>query len=212
MNSNFKLEQRAYIKIRTLLGFAPKDVLTDLEIVYKDISLPISTVKDWAKRFRVGQKSLEDGFRSGRSKSAVTSGNILEIEWMVEDDPHVTVEGRAMHVGISTVAAHTILVYEIGVSKICSRWIPHCLSSAQKDNRVKCAKNLLAEYEHADPRRFEIITDDESWIRYDEPLSKEKNMVWVLKGDGPPLNPRPNFRDQKVLYSIFFDDTVQLSR
>ena len=27
----------------------------------------------------------------------------------------------------------------------------------------------------------------------------------MLKGDGPPLNPRPNFIDQKVLYSIFFD-------
>ena len=163
-------------------------------------------MKDWAKRFREGQESLEDGFRSGMPKSAVTSGNILEIEWMVEDDSHVTVEEIAMNVGISTGAAHTILVDEIGVSKICSRWIPHCLSSAQKDNRVKCAKSLLAEYEHADPRRIsEIITGDESWIRYDEPLSKEKNTVWVLKGDKPPLNPRPNFRDQKVLYSIFFD-------
>ena len=87
MNSDFKLEQRAYIKIRTLLGFASKDVLADFEIVYKDIILSYSTVQDWARRFHEGQKSLEDGLRSGRSKSAVTSGNILEIEWMVEDAP-----------------------------------------------------------------------------------------------------------------------------
>ena len=114
-----------------------------MEIVYKDISLSYSTVKDWAKRFREGQESLEDVFRSGRPKSAVTSGNILEIEWMVEDDPHETVEEIAMHVVISTGAAHNILVDEIGVSTICSRWIPHCLSSTQKENRVKCAKIYL---------------------------------------------------------------------
>ena len=41
MNSDFKLDQRAYIKIRTLLGFATKDVLADLEIVYKDVSIHI---------------------------------------------------------------------------------------------------------------------------------------------------------------------------
>ena len=76
MNSDFKLRQRAYIKIRTLLGFAPKDVLANLEIVYKDISLSYSTVKGWDKRLREGQKSLKEGFRSGRPKFAVTSGNI----------------------------------------------------------------------------------------------------------------------------------------
>ena len=206
MEPNFKLEQRAYIKIRTLLGNSPNDILTDLEIVYKHDSPSYSTVKYWAKRFREGQESLDDGFRSGRPKSVATSGNILEIEWLVEEDPNITVEEIAVRVGMSTGAAHAILVDEMHASKICSRWMPHFLTDAQKDNRVRCAKNLLAQYEHADPRRLsEIITGDESWIRYEEPLSKERNKVWVLKGYGPPLNPRPDFRDQKVLYSIFFD-------
>ena len=69
-----------------------------------------------------------------------------------------------------------------------------------------CARKLLSEYQDADPRRLsEIITGDETWIRYNEPQSKERNKVWVLKGERPPVNPRPDFRDQKVLYSIFFD-------
>ncbi|KAI6661858.1 Transposase [Oopsacas minuta] len=65
---------------------------------------------------------------------------------------------------------------------------------------------MLSEYKESDPRRLaEIITGDETWIRYDEPLSKERNKVWVVKGEVPPLNPRPDFRDQEVRYSIFFD-------
>ena len=138
---------------------------------------------------------MEDGFRSGRPNSVTTSGNILEVEWLVEE--------IAMRVGMSTGAAHAIPVDKMKASKICSRWIPHALIEAQKNNRIRCGSNLQAQYEHADPRRIcEIITGDESWIRYDEPLSKEKNKVWVLKGDGAPLIPRLDFRDQKVLYSI----------
>ena len=211
MATDFKLEQRAYI--RALLGLSPSDILADLQIVHKDNSASYSNVKYWAKRFREGQKSLEVGFWSGRSKSVTTSGNILEVEWLVEEDPHITVEEIAMRVGMSTGAAHAILVDEMKASKICSRWIPHALTETQKDNRVRCAGNLLAQYELADPRRLcEIVTGEESWIIYDEPLSKERNKVWVLKGDGPSLIPRPDFRDQKVLYSIFLMHKVQWPR
>ena len=45
------------------------------------------------------------------------------------------------------------------LAKICSRWIPHCLSSAQKHNRVNCSIILSSKYEYSDPRRLsEIIT------------------------------------------------------
>ena len=97
---------------------APKDVLSHLEIVYKDNSLLYSTVNDCAKRFHEGKDSLEDGFWSGRPKFAVTSADIIEIEWMVEEGPHLTVEEISMHVAISTGGAHTILVDALGISKI----------------------------------------------------------------------------------------------
>ncbi|KAI6651348.1 hypothetical protein LOD99_5315 [Oopsacas minuta] len=64
----------------------------------------------------------------------------------------------------------------------------------QKDRRVTCARKMFSEYKDSEPRRLaEIITGDETWIRYDEPLSKERNMVWIVKGEPPPLNPRPDF-------------------
>ena len=66
MNSDFKLEQRAYIRIRTVLGYARKDVQAGLEIVYKDSGLSYFNVKDCTKRFCEGQVPLEDCIRSGR--------------------------------------------------------------------------------------------------------------------------------------------------
>ena len=66
MTSNLKFEQRSYIKIRTLLGIGPKEILIDLEIVYRDASLSYNTVKEWAKRFCEGRESLEGEERIGR--------------------------------------------------------------------------------------------------------------------------------------------------
>ena len=50
-NTDFKIEQRAYVKIITLLKVSPSDIYKDLEEVYKDTALPCSTVVDWAGRF-----------------------------------------------------------------------------------------------------------------------------------------------------------------
>ena len=77
--------------------------------------------------------------------------------------PHITVDELAIHVGISTGTAHAILIDVLNVTKVCSRWIPHSLTKAQKDRRVMCARKLLSEYQDADPRRLsKIITGDET--------------------------------------------------
>ena len=52
---------------------------------------------------------------------------------------------------MSTGAAHSILVDEMEASKIGSRWIPHALTEAEKDNRCKVLNsNLLVLYDPAD--------------------------------------------------------------
>ena len=111
-------------------------------------------------------------------------------------------------VGISTGTAQTIVHGNMQFRKICARWVPHALTQAQKVKRVQCATKLLSEFDRADSRRlFEIVTGDETWVRYCQPLSKEANKVWVAKGVDPPMIPRHDFRDPKVMYCIFFDSS-----
>ncbi|KAI6652443.1 Transposase [Oopsacas minuta] len=163
------------MKIRTLLKVSPTDVHKDLEEVYKDTALPYSTVVDWARRFR-------------------------------EEDPHIALVEIADAVGTSTGTAQAIVHDNMKFRKICPQWVPQLLTQAQKAKRVQCATKLLSEFDRADSRRlFEIVTGDETWVRYSEPLSKEANKVWVAKGQDPPLIPRHDFRDLKVMCYIFFD-------
>ena len=51
-SADFKIEQRAYVKIRTLLQVSPTDIHKDLMEVYNDRTLPYSRIVDWTRRFR----------------------------------------------------------------------------------------------------------------------------------------------------------------
>ena len=73
---------------------------------------------------------------------------------------------------------HAIVHDNMQFRKVCARWVAHALTHGQKSKRVQCAKKLLSEFNGADSRRlFEIVTGDETWVRYCEPLSKEANKV-----------------------------------
>ena len=106
-------------------------------------------------------------------------------------------------VGVSTGTAHTVVRDNLQFRKICARWVPHALTQAQKTKRVQCAQKLLSDFDR---------TDSRTWVRYSEPFSKEANKVWVAKGQDPPMIPRHDFRNPKVMYCIYFFLMVQCTR
>ena len=205
-SADFKIEQRAYIKIRTLLQVSPTDIHKDLMEVYNDRTLPYSTIIDWPRRFCEGRESIEDNPRAGRPISGASDKCVLEVSELLEEDPHISLVEIANVVGVSTGTAHTIVHANLEFRIICARWVPHALTQAQKTKRFQYTQKLLYDFDRTDSRRlFEIVTGDETWVRYSQPLSKEANKVWVAKGLDPPMIPRHDFRNPKVMYCIFFD-------
>ena len=71
--------------------------------------------------------------------------------------------------------------------KICSRWIPHNLSIAQKKVRVDWSKEMLQKYDHgASKHVYDIVTGDEFWIYAYERESKQQSTVWVFQDEPNP--------------------------
>ena len=65
-DNNSKIEQRSYVKIRTLLGKSAHDIHIDLLQVYRmKAALSYPGVRRWVQRFRVGRESVEDDPRAG---------------------------------------------------------------------------------------------------------------------------------------------------
>jgi hypothetical protein len=56
----FKIEYRAVIKFLTKEGKSPAEIIQSLDAVYGETSLSYSTVKEWAKQFRLGRETIED--------------------------------------------------------------------------------------------------------------------------------------------------------
>ena len=60
--------------------------------------------------------------------------------------------------------------------KVCSRWIPHNLTVAQKKKaRLDRCKEILKKYNRGVSKDvYKIVTGDESWIYAYEPETKQK--------------------------------------
>ena len=69
---------------------------------------------------------------------------------------------------------YKILHEHLVVKKICSRWIPHNLTIAQKDSKVEWLKQMHKKYNAgASKDVHKIVAGDESWIYAYEPESKQ---------------------------------------
>ena len=100
------IEHRAYIKIRSLLGDTPRNIFNDLSRVYGSDACSESTVKKWSIRFREGREAIADDPRAGRPVTATTTNNISLVSKMIEEEPHITIEGIANHVDLSSGTVH----------------------------------------------------------------------------------------------------------
>ena len=73
---------------------------------------------------------------------------------------------------------------------------PH--KGAKRDG-VSCANKLLKEYRGCDSRQlYEIVTGNETWVKFSEPQRKQQSKCWLPTGSYPPEKARPDFRYDKV--------------
>ena len=93
-------------------------------------------------KFNPGRSSLQDQFREGRPKSVVVPETIDAVRQLILHDRHVTYCEIETTLGISGISIHSILHEHLTVKKICSHWMPHNLSIAQKNQSISVTKVL----------------------------------------------------------------------
>ena len=138
------------------------------------------TVYNWFAEFQHGRTFLSDEFRESRPFTSVVAINVDAVREMIERDWHNREIQASL--GIDMKAIHTILHDHLSVRKLCSRWIPHNLTEAQKQARVKWSKEMLKKFKRGRLNLVynNIVTGDETWIYSYEPESKQQSTVWVF--------------------------------
>ena len=197
-------ELRVICKIRAQLVFLPTEIHADLQKVYGNGALKYATVFKWVRRFNNGRESVENDPWVGRPVSVLTENNVATVKTLIEEDTCYTVQEIKELSGIHSSSVLKIFREQLGLHKICARWVPHLLTDEQKQSRVRLASQVIEKYDKCDPRHLEeIVTGDETWIYHFQPDSKAKHKVWVSsEGDrSSPSNSSPErwFCHWKVL-------------
>jgi histone-lysine N-methyltransferase SETMAR len=179
---NKKDEIRAFIKARSKLGCSLKQLMTELPSAYEPSCVSYDRVRRWKKKFESGVECIKNAPKSARPKSASRNEIVSKIKDIIKGDARFTVRDIARKVGISLSTVHFILKKHLKVRNISARWVPHLLIDEQKRQRVKVDKKLLQMFPKYDKKQFaNVVTGDETWVYYFEPVRKVSNKIWATK-------------------------------
>lgn len=196
---------RAMIFYDFKCGLTQQQCVERLNSAFGDEAPSKATIYNWFAEFQRGRTYLSDEFREGRLITATTPENIEAVRNLILLDRHVTYREIASTLGIGMTAISKILHEHLGVRKICSRWVPHNLSSEQKDARVKWCKAMLLKFDKGSSKLvYDICTGDESWIYSYDPETKQQSTVWVFQNEAKPTKVvRSRSASKKMIASFF---------
>jgi CBS domain-containing protein len=154
--------------------------------------------------FKDPTRDFEDASRSGRPATTTTDENLEAVERIVMRDRQISVRRVADELGIPKTIVHEIMTNHLGMRKVCVRWVSKFLTTIQCVNRVECCLELLQESEQ-NPVNFSsrIVTEDESWVHYCDPLSKLESKIWKKPEEQIPTQPRQHRTVGKIMSVMF---------
>jgi len=82
--------------------------------------------------------------RSGRPKSTRTEVNIADGADLVKKDRRIASRMIAESLNIPKTVVLRILKENLGKRKLCARFVPHCLTPEQREDRVTSCQDIIA--------------------------------------------------------------------
>ena len=130
-----KVEYCVVIKFLSKEGLAPAAIKQCWDGVYGEASPSYSTVKKWAKQFRLGRDSIEDEPREGQHVEVVTEENIRRIEEKLLSARRLKLKEISVRLEIPKTTVIGIIYEHLHMKTVSARWVSRLLSSIQKEHR-----------------------------------------------------------------------------
>lgn len=203
---------RAYIYLEMLRGRKPCEIYKQLQDTNLDVPSQ-TTVFEWYKRFKEGRQSLVDDPRCGRPTTSSTAENVQIIKAIVDEEPRTSLRAVSESTGLSKDTVRQIFTNQLELRKMCSTWIPHHLSEANKRDRILCAQSIIALFENhsIDYLLHHWATEDESWFLYETALTKQQNQAWRHPTQPKLTVVRPKLTNKKTLLLLAFTGDQKIS-
>lgn len=198
-------EMRAILWYNFKRGLDVDACFNELKSTIGDVAPSKTTVYLWFRKFRCGHFDLEDEPREGRPKTVTDDKNVSLVAAKIEEDPSITYAQLEETLGIDAHSLHQIIHEHLGLSKKIARWVPHDLTPDQKQDRVDFAKDFLKIFNDGKSSKFaKLVTGDETWIHFYDPLSRNQSREWSAYGAAPATKSKRQRSAGKVMVAVFF--------
>ena len=192
MSENFVATKeclRFYVYTEFKNGCGIDEIVRKLVNVWGEKSPGRSTIYRWISKFSNSQcDSFSDLPKSGRP-SLRDETVVSKIKELIEQNPRLTISALSGIAGLKRETIRNVLHVDLGMSKICSTWVPYNLTNQNKKDRVTCAENILRLFETYSEEQLlhRLIIEDETWVAFHPIISQEDKRVWHKIG-----SPRPH--------------------
>lgn len=163
---------------------------------YGEHVLDVRTCQNWFARFRAGDFDLSDKERSGRP----VEGDDALLEELIEEDPRLSTRELASVLSVSHVTVSNRL-RALGKVQRVGKWVPHKLSEINIAQRLSICASLASRHKKKS-FLWKIVTGDEKWLYYDNPVNKKQ---WLSPGQVPLPVAKPEIHRKKVMLSVWWD-------
>lgn len=201
-----KIVVRGVILCNFRRGLSASECLEEMKAGMGSEAPSKRSIYEWYAKFRTGHFELTDAPREGRPKTATDDRNVNAVAALIAEDPSVTYRVIEETLGLDAMSLHRILHDHLGLSKKSARWVPRDLSDAEKQKRVEFAQRFLAEFDGGSSNKFSrLVTGDETWIHFYDPLLKSQSEEWSVVGARNPTKVRRQRSADKFMVAIFFN-------
>lgn len=196
-------EQRTNIKFLAQSGKNPTQVWRALREVYGDSALSDPQVRLWHKRFKDGRETTKDNPRSGRPSTRLDS--VEDIRNAVQTDRRKTIQEVATEVRRPPSTVHKVMKKDLGMRKLCPKFVPHLLTDANKKMRLDLSTQNLDNVRRIPRYLDRIVSGDETWISLYNQETKFQSCQWVDKGGTRPQKIVKSRSTRKTMLTLFHD-------
>ena len=141
------IEHRAVIKFFTRKGLNAIEISKELDNVDKDSAPSYGTAAKWVAEFKDPERGFENAPGMSRPSAITANENIEAVERIVMRNRQISVRCVAYELSIPRTIIHEIMDNQLGMKKVCTRWILKLLTPIQRANSVDCCQQLLQESE-----------------------------------------------------------------
>ncbi len=173
---------------------------------WPDICPSYSTVARKVMLKKRGENIFKRQGISGQKKIVRTQHYHDLVQNVIIIDPRLSVRCIAEFLHISSTSVFNILTKDLNMRKLCCRWVPHALTKAQMDARVAWCERMIDGIRESNGSVLDrIVTLDETYVYYYEPLLKKDSREWTAKNQTPPTKVVAPRSTKKVGITVMFD-------